>query len=472
MDNVITDNTYLGEGKISRLLFKFSVPCIVSLLISALYNLVDQIFIGNSELGYLGNAATGVVFPVLIVTQAFAWCFGDGTAAYISLCQGRRDSSSAHKCVGGAVTVTLAISAALAVLFGIFKTPVLTILGASEQTMGMAADYMVILLYFFPAYMLTNMLSSVIRADGSPAYSMAATSAGAVVNIILDPIFIFALKWGIEGAAWATVIGQTVSFILCAVYFFRSKTFRLKLKSFLPDFKILLNAVKLGSSTFITQTAIVVIALACNVLLAFYGRQSIYGPDIPISVISIETKVFTIIINIVVGIVLGGQPILGFNYGAAKYGRVKEAYKKILTATLTVGIVSTLVVEIFPRAVISVFGAGDELYFEFAEKTFRIFLSMVTLTCFVKMTSIFFQAVGQPVKAAASSLIRDLLCFVPLAFILPEFMGIDGVLYAAPIADVIAAAIAVTLSVVFFKKLKKQEKELLNKKQACDIPAD
>ena len=441
MDNVITDNTYLGEGKISRLLFKFSVPCIVSLLISALYNLVDQIFIGNSELGYLGNAATGVVFPVLIVTQAFAWCFGDGTAAYISLCQGRRDSSSAHKCVGGAVTVTLAISAALAVLFGIFKTPVLTILGASEQTMGMAADYMVILLYFFPAYMLTNMLSSVIRADGSPAYSMAATSAGAVVNIILDPIFIFALKWGIEGAAWATVIGQTVSFILCAVYFFRSKTFRLKLKSFLPDFKILLNAIKLGSSTFITQTAIVVIAL-------------------------------TIIINIVVGIVLGGQPILGFNYGAAKYGRVKEAYKKILTATLTVGIVSTLVVEIFPRAVISVFGAGDELYFEFAEKTFRIFLSMVTLTCFVKMTSIFFQAVGQPVKAAAASLIRDLLCFVPLAFILPEFMGIDGVLYAAPIADVIAAAIAVTLSVVFFKKLKKQEKELLNKKQACDIPTD
>lgn len=472
MDNVITDNTYLGEGKISRLLFKFSVPCIVSLLISALYNLVDQIFIGNSELGYLGNAATGVVFPVLIVTQAFAWCFGDGTAAYICLCQGRRDSSSAHKCVGGAVTVTLAISAALAVLFGIFKTPVLTILGASEQTMGMAADYMVILLYFFPAYMLTNMLSSVIRADGSPAYSMAATSAGAVVNIILDPIFIFALKWGIEGAAWATVIGQTVSFILCAVYFFRSKTFRLKLKSFLPDFKILLNAVKLGSSTFITQTAIVVIALACNVLLAFYGRQSIYGPDIPISAISIETKVFTIIINIVVGIVLGGQPILGFNYGAAKYGRVKEAYKKILTATLTVGIVSTLVVEIFPRAVISVFGAGDELYFEFAEKTFRIFLSMVTLTCFVKMTSIFFQAVGQPVKAAASSLIRDLLCFVPLAFILPKFMGIDGVLYAAPIADVIAAAIAVTLSVVFFKKLKKQEKELLNKKQACDIPTD
>lgn len=163
---------------------------------------------------------------------------------------------------------------------------------------------------------------------------------------------------------------------------------------------------------------------------------------------------------------------MGFNYGAAKYGRVKEAYKKILTATLTVGIVSTLVVEIFPRAVISVFGAGDELYFEFAEKTFRIFLSMVTLTCFVKMTSIFFQAVGQPVKAAASSLIRDLLCFVPLAFILPEFMGIDGVLYAAPIADVIAAAIAVTLSVVFFKKLKKQEKELLNKKQACDIPTD
>lgn len=455
------ENRYLGEEKVIKLLLKFSIPCILSLLISALYNIIDQIFIGNSELGYLGNAATGVVFPILIITQAFAWWLGDGTAAYLSICQGKKDMENAHKCVGSALTVTFLISIVLLVVSYLFRVPILRLFRASDQTIDMATDYFVIVLAFFPAYMLMNMMNAVIRADGSPAISMLSMTVGAVVNIILDPIFIFLLHWGMKGAAWATVIGQSMSFIICVIYFFKTKTFHLTIKSFLPDFKVLANAVKLGLSSFITQMSIVVISLVCNIMLYEYGLRSIYGADIPISAISIETKVFTIVINIVVGIVLGSQPILGYNYGAKNFDRVKKTYLTILGATLAVGILSTLIFELCPGAVVRMFGsADDELYMEFAEMTFRIFLSFVTFTCFVKMTSIFLQAVGQPIMAAAASLIRDIVCFVPLCILLPKAYGIKGILYAAPIADFISMLVAVFLTIHFFHKWKQSQRKI------------
>lgn len=453
------ENHFLGEEKVSKLLLKFSIPCVLSLLISALYNIVDQIFIGNSDLGYLGNAATGIVFPILIIAQAFAWCFGDGAAAYLSICQGRKDTQNAHKCIGSGITVTFIISIILLVICSVVKEEVLRLFGASDQTIGLSMDYFTIVLVFLPVFMLMNMMNAIIRADGSPAFSMLSMASGAVINIILDPVFIFGMNFGIKGAAWATVIGQVVSFIICVAYFFRSKTFRLTPKSFIPNFKIFSNAVKLGISTFITQMSIVIISLVCNIMLYKYGELSIYGPDIPISVISIETKVFTIIINIVVGIVLGSQPILGYNFGAKKYHRVKETYRDVLLATLAVGIVSTLIIELAPNLVIGIFGTGDELYFEFAKMTFRIFLSLVVLTCTIKMTSIFFQAVGQPVKAAICSLIRDIVLFVPLVIILPMFFGIKGILFAAPIADLIAMIVAVSLTISFFHKLGKSKKQ-------------
>lgn len=452
----------LGEEKISKLLIKFSIPCILSLLISALYNIVDQIFVGNSELGYLGNAATGIVFPILIIAQAFAWCIGDGSAAYLSICQGKKDTQNSHRCIGTGITITLILSVIMLALCAVWKEPLLRLFGASDQTIGMAMEYFTIVLCFFPAFMLMNMMNAVIRADGSPAVSMASMSLGAILNIILDPIFIFALNWGIAGAAWATVIGQTFSFLVSVLYFFRTKSFRLTKDSFVPHFKIFSNALKLGASSFITQMSIVVISLVCNIMLAKYGALSIYGQDIPISVISIETKVFTIVINIVVGIVLGGQPILGYNYGAGKYKRVKETYRTILIATLAVGIVSTLIFEICPQAVIHIFGSGnDTLYLEYAKRTFRIFLSLVIFTCVIKMSSIFFQAVGKPVMAVIASLTRDIVCFVPLVILIPSIYernqagsGVNGILFAAPAADIIGMIVAVCLTIHYFKTME------------------
>jgi len=438
---------YLGEEKIPKLMLKFSIPCILSLLVSALYNIVDQIFIGNSELSALGNAATGVVFPIFIIAQAFAWCFGDGCAAYLSICQGKKDTKNAPVCIGSGITITL------------FKTQILTLFGASENSIGMAIEYFNIILTFFPIFMLMNMFNAVIRADGSPGSSMVSMLTGAIVNIILDPVFIFGLHWGMKGAATATVIGQTVSFVISVLYFFHTKTFRLTWKHFIPKFSIFSAALKLGISSFITQMTIVLISLVCNMMLAKYGALSHYGIDIPIAIIGIESKVFTVVINIVVGIILGCQPIISYNYGAKNYERVKLTYRYVLTATVIIGLVSTLLFEFAPNLIVGMFGQptnipNPEDYWQFAEMTFRIFLSLVIFTCTIKMTSIFFQAVGKPVHAVISSVTRDILCFVPLVVILPQFFGIEGILYAAPIADFIAMVVAAAMTADFMRSLK------------------
>lgn len=459
------NSNILGTEKLSKLMFKFSVPCVLSLLVSALYNIVDQIFIGNSELSTLGNAATGVVFPIFIIAQAFAWCFGDGCAAYLSICQGRKDTKSAHKSIGTGIVMTLLSSLVLMAIFFPLKVQLLTLFGASESSIGMAVEYFNIILAFFPVYMLFNMMNAVIRSDGSPSISMLSMLLGAVINIILDPVFIFGLHWGMKGAALATVIGQCVSFIVSLIYFFRTKTFKLSLKSFIPDLKTFSGALKLGLSSFITQMTIVIISLVCNIMLKKYGAMSQYGIDIPIAVIGIESKVFTVVINLVVGIVLGCQPIISYNFGARNYDRVKKLYKYILMCTLIIGVLSTLLFELAPNAVVGIFGTptnipNPEDYWIFADKTFRIFLSLVTFTCIIKMTSIFFQAVGKPVYAIVTSMIRDIILFVPLVIILPKFMGIDGILCAAPISDAVAMVVTVVLTVVYMKKLNDDNKLL------------
>lgn len=456
--NQSENSQFLGTEKISKLMLKFSIPCVLSLLVSALYNIVDQIFIGNSELSALGNAATGVVFPIFIIAQAFAWCFGDGCAAYLNICQGRKDTKSAHKAIGTGILITVFASLVLMLLFFPLKVQLLTLFGASDNSIGMAVEYFNIILAFFPIYMLSNMMNAVIRADGSPAWSMASMLLGAVVNIILDPVFIFGMHWGMTGAALATVIGQCISFLISLVYFFRTKTFKLVKESFVPDIKIFSHALKLGTSSFITQMTIVIISLVCNIMLAKYGAMSQYGVDIPIAIIGIESKVFTVVINLVVGIVLGCQPIIGYNIGARNYARVKQLYKSILMCTIIIGVVSTLLFELAPQAVVGIFGKptnipNPEDYWIFAEKTFRFFLSLVTFTCIIKMTSIFFQAVGKPLQAVISSMIRDIVCFIPLILILPVFMGIEGILFAAPIADFIAMLVAASLTVSFLKSL-------------------
>ena len=454
----------LGKEKISKLLIKFSIPCVMGLLISALYNIIDQIFIGNSELGYLGNAATGVSFPVICIANAFAWCVGDGAASFLSICAGRRDSDRAHKCVGTGISVSFLISMVLMAICLVFARPLMALFGASDQTLDMAVEYFRIVAAFFPCYLLLNVMNSMIRADGSPTYAMIAMLTGAITNIILDPLFIFLLKWGIAGAAWATVIGQSASFLVCLVYFFKPKTFRLRPQSFVPNMDVLRSVVSLGGATFITQLSIVVMSLVSNMTLAHYGLLSKYGPDIPISVFSIQTKVYTVVCNIVTGVVLGGQPIFGFNYGAGNMTRVRQAYKLVLRTTLLVGFVAVLLFELWPQGVIAIFGSGNELYQEFAVKTFRIYLSLTMITCLVKMTAVFFQSIGKSIHAMVASLIRDIVCFTPLALILPALLennnpgsGINGILFAAPISDLVAVAVILGLTVPFFRQLKQQE---------------
>ena len=470
------DNKYLGQEKVSKLLLKFSIPCILSLLISSLYNIVDQIFIGNSELGYLGNAATSIVFPITIISVAFAWCFGDGAAAFLSLAQGRNDTKNTHKAIGNSILINFIISIIFVILGFIFMDKLLYLFGASDVTIGLAREYFTIILLFIPVYMMANVMNPIIRADGSPAFSMISTLSGAIINIILDPIFIFVCKWGIEGAAWATIIGQVVSLIISIIYFTRTKTFKLSLDSFKMNFGIFSNVIKLGVSTFITQMSIVAISLVCNIMLARYGSISKYGADIPIAVMGICMKVFTIVINIVVGIILGAQPILGYNFGAKKIDRVKQTYKLVLISTIIVGIISTLIFELCPEVVIRMFGTESELYMEFAVLTFRIFLMFITFTCTIKMTSIFFQAVGDPLKAAIVSLLRDIVCFIPVVIILPKFYGVVGALWAAPVADVIGIIVSTILIIIFFKKLNttkvseiKEEKVLQDSKQGIII---
>ena len=457
---------FLGEEKINRLMMKFSIPCIMSLLISSFYNIVDQIFIGNSELSTLGNAATGVVFPVFIIAQAFAWCFGDGCAAYLNIVQGKKDDSGAHKAIGGSITVAFLSGVLMMVAIYPFKESILTLFGATENTLAYSIEYLDIILAMIPVYILCNMMNSIIRADGSPTWAMLSMLLGAIVNIILDPVFIFGLKMGMKGAAIATVIGQGVTFLTTLVYFFRTKTFKLTLQSFIPRMRSVGTIAGLGVSTFITQIAIVIVAILCNVQFSKYGGMSEYGADIPIALIGIQSKVFTVVLNLVVGVALGCQPIISYNMGAKNYNRVRELYKKIMILTVSVGLLFTILFELFPNFIVGFFGVPSNIpnpdaYWKFGEKTMRIFLSLVSISCVIKMNSIFFQAVGKPGYAVVSSTVRDVLCFVPLMLILPLISpNVELLLYAAPISDLIAMILTACMSIAFLRSLKKAENKL------------
>ena len=450
----------LGEQPIGKLLLKFSVPCVMGLLIGALYNIVDQIFIGNSSLGYLGNAATGISFPIICIANAFAWCVGDGAAAYLSICSGRQDSESAHKCVGTGLSATLIISVVLSLVCLIFCRPLMLLFGASQATFTLACDYFYILAVFFPAYLMFNVMNSMIRADGSPTYAMVALLTGAILNIILDPICIYVLDWGIRGAAIATVVGQMVSFAICILYFRRPKSFSLTKSSFRISMPILRNLITLGGSTFIIQIAMVVMTLLSNMMLFKYGGLSIFGSDIPISVFSIQTKVYTIVCNIACGIALGAQPIFGYNYGAKKMDRVKLCYRKTLMLSLVVGLISTLIFVFCPQIIIQAFGKQSGLYMEFATVSFRIFLGLSFITIYIKISSVFFQAIGKPFHSMVASVLRDMVCFVPLTIFLCSVLekahpgtGIYGILLASPLSDLVAGSVITILTVRFFKHM-------------------
>ncbi len=449
-------NQYLAEEPVGQLMLKFSIPCIMSLLVSALYNIVDQIFIGRG-VGYLGNGATNVVFPVTIIALALALLVGDGCAAYLSICQGMKDGERAHRSVGSAVTVIVAAGLLLAALLAGFQEKLLWAFGATENNIGYAREYFRFIVAGIPFFMFGNAMNSVIRADGSPAFAMLSTLAGCAINVVLDPVAIFVLRWGMAGAALATVAGQVVTALLAVFYLSRTKSFRLKRSSFRPEGDLLRHTLPLGISSLLTQISIVVIMVVMNNVLVIYGAQSRYGADIPLTVVGIVMKVFQIVVSIVVGIAAGSQPIVGYNYGAGLHGRVRRIFTVMMAAEACVGLVSMICFECFPLQIIGIFGSENGLYNEFAVISFRIFLSTIALCCVQKACSIFLQSLGKPVLSMSLSLLRDFILSVPLALILPGFLGVTGALYSGPAADIVSFIAAVFCIRHVFKELRQEE---------------
>lgn len=445
-------NRYLAEKPIGELMIKFAVPCIMSLLVSSLYNIVDQIFIGRG-VGYLGNGATNVVFPITVIALAIALMIGDGCAAYLSICQGKKDVEGATKSVGNAIVLMIICSIVLLLIFIIGREGILNIFGATENNISYAREYFNVLIIGIPFFIFTNGMNSIIRADGSPKFAMISTLVGCIINIILDPIAIFVLHWGVAGAALATIIGQIVSAVLAVYYIFHSKNFRINKKSMGLKIRYLTRILPLGISSFLTQLSIVVIMGVMNTILVKYGALSEYGADIPMTVMGIVMKIFQIVIAIVVGIAAGCQPIVGYNYGAGLHRRVKKIYKTMIIAEIAIGAVATFIFECFPVQIISLFGSENGLYNQFASMSFRIFLSTIILCCVVKATSIFLQSLGKPVMSMSLSLLRDFVLSVPLVLCLPMIFGVKGPLYSGPAADVISCIVAVIMIVNVLGKL-------------------
>jgi putative MATE family efflux protein len=452
-------DSYLAKEKISKLLLRFSLPSVLSMLVSALYNIVDQIFIGQG-VGYLGNTATNIVYPFTVLALALALLLGDGASSLMSLAFGKQQKEEANKAAGNCIVLSFVISLLLMGLGFAFEEKILWFFGATENCFEYAKDYFDVILIGIPFYMVTSSLSGVIRADGSPRYSMLATVLGCVINVILDPIAILYMKMGTRGAAITTVMGQFASFVMTLIYFFSTKTLSLKKKDFVLEGKMDMNIAKLGISSFIIQMAIVIVISVANKMINIYGPSSKYGADIPLAVIGIVMKVFGIVIAFGVGVAVGGQPLIGYNYGAKNYLRVRQTLYWIMGLNIAIGLCATVAFEFFPQAIINIFGAEEsELYNEYAVMCFRIYLGGIVFTCIQKAGAIFLQSLGKPVEAILLSLSRDVIFFVPALIILSYYGGVVGMLYAALIGDVLSFFCTLALIQREMKKMRKEEKE-------------
>ena len=458
MESTISEKQNLfATEPIGKLIIKFAVPSVIALLVNSLYNIVDQIFIGWG-VGYLGNGATNIVFPITIIALALSMMIGNGGAAYLSLKLGEGEVAVAKKGVGNAVTLVTVVSIVLTAIFLVFINPILTLFGATEILRPFALDYGYIIGVGLPFMMISAAINSMVRADGSPKYAMFSMVIGAILNVILDPIFIFVFHMGVQGAAIATVIGQVASFVVSVVYLPRFKTIHLDASAFRLKGRTCGNIVTFGLSSFITQFAITIVMALTNNLLAVYGASSIYGAEIPLTATGIVMKVNQIMIAILLGIATGAQPIIGFNYGAKNYKRVKQALEISLIASEVVSVIAFLIFQFAPMSVVSLFGSEEGLYNEFAVMAFRIFLLLCPLTGFQTITAVYLQAVGKPVKSAILSLARQIIFFVPAALILPLFMGVTGVLWTGPVADGLAFLLSLVLLIYERNHLKREHR--------------
>ena len=452
----------LGAEPVSVLLRRFAVPSVIAMLVSALYNMVDQLFIGHS-IGVLGNAATNVAFPLSMVCTSIGLLCGIGGAANFNLCMGRKETEHAKSYVGNAVSMLAILGVILCIAVQLFLRPMMILFGATADVLTYACTYTRITSIGFPFLIVTIGGSNLIRADGSPNYSMACNLVGAVVNSILDPLFIFVFHMGMAGAALATITGQVLSFLLVVRYLRGFKTLPLSLSDLKPKTACWIQIASLGATPAFNQVAMMVVQIVMNNTLTHYGSNSIYGSDIPLACAGIISKVNMLFFSFVIGISQGLQPIVSFNFGAAKYNRVKEAYKKAVFAATAISVVAFLCFQLFPRQIISIFGSGSEEYLHFAERYFRIFLFFTFLNGIQPVSSNFFTSIGAPKKGIFLSLTRQIIFLLPLLLIFPYLFGIDGVMYTAPIADLAAASVSIFMVVREFKIMT----ELENRKAAA-----
>ena len=451
-ENIQAENP-LGTAPVGGLIRKFAIPAIISMLVSAMYNIVDQIFIGQG-VGMLGNAATNVAFPVTTIATAMALLLGIGGASNYNLEMGAGREKKASGIAGTALS-SLAISGAvLCVIVVLFLKPLLTLFGATKDVMPYAVDYTGITALGLPFYILSVGGNHVVRADRSPTYSMACVTAGAVINTILDPLFIFGFGWGIKGAAWATVIGQVVSGILVVVYFWKFRKMYLEKSMLKPRLHYLKAITALGLASCINQIAMALVQIVLNNILRYYGAASIYGSDIPIACVGVISKVNQVFMAICIGISQGCQPIWGFNYGAEKYSRVRQTYRYSVTACTVIATGFFLCFQLLPHQIVGIFGTGSDLYFQFAERYLKIYMFMTFANGIQPMSSGFFTSIGKAKLGVVMSLTRQVIFLLPLIVIFPLFMGIDGVMYAGPIADAAAFALAIIFARRELRKMK------------------
>lgn len=445
-----TDNP-LGVKPVNRLLVQFAVPSIVAMLVSALYNIVDQFFIGRS-VGELGNAATNISFPLSISCTAIALLFGIGGASAFNLAMGRDDREEAGHYIGNSMVVMLLTGTALCVFTQLFLTPMLKFFGAPDNVLGYAEVYTRITAFGFPFLIIGVGGGHLIRADGSPRMTMLCNLAGAVINTVLDYFFVSEFGWGMAGAAYATVIGQIVSAFIVVWYMFHFKTVKLGKKNLIIRSRYVGRVMSLGTAPCSNQLAMMVVQIVMNKSLKYYGGMTSFGEAVPIACVGIISKVNMLFFSFIIGISQGLQPIVSFNYGAKRYDRVKKGYMMAIISGFILSLVAFVMFQVFPRPIISLFGEGSEEYYKFAVSYFRVFLFFTFINFAQPITANFFTAIGKPIKGVFLALTRQIIFLLPLIVILPVFMGIDGILYAGPIADLTSGIVAAAMILAEFRK--------------------
>lgn len=448
----------LGTEKIGKLLLTYSVPGIISMLVNSIYNLVDQIFIGQG-VGYLGNGATNVSFPFVQLLLALSLMVSAGTAANTSLNLGRKNDEEACHYVGNGFGLALFFGISLLIAGQLFLVPLLQFFGATQANLSYAIDYSRIILIGFPFVAAGMMMNDIIRADGTPRYAMVSMLVGAVLNVIFDPLFIFVFHWGVKGAALATIIGQIATFCMSFWKMHRLKTVKLIYADIRPTGRRIKRIVMIGMSAFLTQISMLFVQVLLNNQAAKYGAMSEYGADIPVTCFGIIMKVNQIMISVIIGITNATQPIFSFNFGAARYDRVRELVKKTVATTFVVGCIGWLLLQNFPSQIISIFGQESELYNKFAVMCCQNMTKMIFVIGIPMVAGVYFQAVGKPMQAVVLSLSRQVLFTMPLMVILPLLWGVEGIMYAYPVADCFSIILATILLLGEMRRLKRLEQE-------------